>query len=189
VFWRNLFTHLDWIGKPNLRFLEIGCFEGRSTVWFLEHVLTDPTSSIDVIDTFEGSPEHARLTPDALTAGLYETFTANTAPYADKVSVHQSTSFDRLVSLAKWHDPFDAFDFVYLDGSHRASDVLTDAVLAWTLIRPGGVLLFDDTNWKYTVPETGEVLEPKRGIDAFRVAFAGQFELLADGAQVAIRKR
>lgn len=32
---------------------------------------------------------------------------------------------------------------VYIDGSHAAKDVIADAVLAWALLRPGGVLIFD----------------------------------------------
>ena len=32
---------------------------------------------------------------------------------------------------------------VYIDGSHAARDVIADAVLAWALLRPGGILIFD----------------------------------------------
>ena len=32
---------------------------------------------------------------------------------------------------------------MYIDGSHAARDVISDAVLAWALLRPGGVLIFD----------------------------------------------
>jgi hypothetical protein len=42
-------------GKPNLNFLEIGCFEGRGTDWNLTNILTDPTSKITVVDPFLGS--------------------------------------------------------------------------------------------------------------------------------------
>jgi hypothetical protein len=36
-------------GKPNIRALEVGSFEGRSALWFLENILTDPTSSITCV--------------------------------------------------------------------------------------------------------------------------------------------
>ena len=42
------------------RFLEIGCFEGRATCWFLEHGL-DEHGMIVCIDPFEGSMEHSDL--------------------------------------------------------------------------------------------------------------------------------
>ena len=39
------------------------------------------------------------------------------------------------------------FDLIYIDGSHTAADVLTDAVLAFQLLRVGGVMIFDDYLW------------------------------------------
>lgn len=32
---------------------------------------------------------------------------------------------------------------VYIDGSHWAKDVLTDAVMAWRLLKEGGVMILD----------------------------------------------
>ena len=37
-----------------------------------------------------------------------------------------------------------SFDFIYVDASHRAPDVLLDAVLAFQLLRIGGLIIFDD---------------------------------------------
>jgi hypothetical protein len=34
------------------------------------------------------------------------------------------------------------------DGSHRARDVLEDAVLSWPLLKVGGIMLFDDYLWQ-----------------------------------------
>ena len=36
------------------------------------------------------------------------------------------------------------FDLIYIDASHYAPDVLSDAVLAFKLLKPGGILIFDD---------------------------------------------
>jgi len=51
-------------GLPNLTFLEVGCFEGRATTWLLKNILTDKTSKIIVVDTFEGSPEFPQFNID-----------------------------------------------------------------------------------------------------------------------------
>lgn len=41
-------------------------------------------------------------------------------------------------------------EFIYIDGDHRAGPVLADLVLAWKLLKNGGVILCDDTTvWKY----------------------------------------
>ena len=53
--WQAMFDELDLEAKPDLRFLEVGCFEGQATIWLLENVLTDTSSRITVVDTFTGS--------------------------------------------------------------------------------------------------------------------------------------
>ena len=42
-----------FVNKP-CNYLEIGCFEGLSTVWMLSYVLTNPLSQLTVCDTFCG---------------------------------------------------------------------------------------------------------------------------------------
>lgn len=39
------------------------------------------------------------------------------------------------------------FDLIYIDGSHMRVDVMMDAVLAWPLLKAGGVMVFDDYEW------------------------------------------
>lgn len=42
----------DLKGKQDTHLLEIGSYEGRSAVWFLENILTHPSSTITCIDPF-----------------------------------------------------------------------------------------------------------------------------------------
>ena len=37
-----------------------------------------------------------------------------------------------------------SFDLAYIDGSHRASEVVVDVSLAWRLLKRGGLMLLDD---------------------------------------------
>lgn len=65
-----------------------------------------------------------------------------------------------------------------MDGSHLAPDVLSDAVLAWNLLKPGGILAFDDYEWKCG----GTPLHcPQAGIDAFASVYGPNLHLLRDG--------
>jgi len=57
-----------------------------------------------------------------------------------------------------------AFDFIYIDGDHSSSQVLTDAVLAFRLLRTGGIMAFDDYG--------GPPGPTQRGIHAFLDAFS-----------------
>ena len=73
------------------------------------------------------------------------------------------------------------FDFVYVDGDHDPATTLTDASMAWGLLRSGGVMLFDD----YEYPQ-----EPtKCGIDGFLMGFVGKYDLLLKNYQLAVVKK
>ena len=59
--WDQVFDLAKLKGKENIKFLEIGCFEGRATNYLLENILTGEGSEIHVVDTFEGSREEAGM--------------------------------------------------------------------------------------------------------------------------------
>lgn len=142
--WEKLFQKVK--GLPNLHFLEIGCFEGRATTWLLKNVLTDPSSKITVIDTFEGSWEHQEMGKNI--ENLEKNFLENIKEYKDKVNVYKAKSQDILFTFLP-----EQFDFIYIDGSHDAADVLRDGVFAWDLIKKEGVIVFDDYTWGKGLPQ------------------------------------
>jgi predicted O-methyltransferase YrrM len=81
--------------------------------------------------------------------------------------------------------PLNHYDFIYVDGSHVVSDVLEDAVLAFRLLKSGGIMIFDDYEWDWF---NDEYLVPKMAIDAFLRIYARKCELLHKGYQVILRK-
>jgi len=68
-----------------------------------------------------------------------------------------------------------------VDGSHAPDVALTDACMAWGLLKQGGVMLFDD--YQYPHEATG------KGIDAFLSAFEGQYDLVFSNYQLAVQKK
>ena len=48
--WKKVLA--DFKNKPNIHYLEIGVFEGRSLIWMLENILTHPTSKATALDIF-----------------------------------------------------------------------------------------------------------------------------------------
>ena len=161
--------------------LEIGCFEGRATCWFLENIVPDG-GLIVCVDPFTGSMEHERMD----LSSLYDIFSENIAE-AEKenqnVWVLKGFSYNMLAELINDHN---TFDFIYIDGDHTARAVLTDACMAWPMLKKGGIMLFDDYHWG--PPEFNEYQKPKRGVDAFSHVFGNQFKVVHDGYQVAIQK-
>jgi predicted O-methyltransferase YrrM len=173
--WLKLLAHFR--GRANLRFLEVGSFEGRSAVWLLENVLTHESSHLICIDTFEGSvenPEHERV-------NMLENFKHNIRNFGRKVDYFVGESRNVLRDL-----PFkDHFDFMYIDGDHKASSVLEDAILAFRMLKPGGLLVFDDYTWRL-MPR--DVDRPKLAIDTFTYIFADELDVVYTGPQVAVVK-
>ncbi len=163
-------------------FLEIGCFEGRASVWMLQNGL-DPDGKLTCIDTFQGSEEHAAMGLNL--NELFDTFKQNVeeGKVADQVVESiQATSYQ---GLAKLIQRGDEFDFIYVDGSHTAPDVMTDACMAFGVLKQGGIMLFDDYLWK-DVP--GILHRPKLAVDLFVTLFSEKAELLMLGYQLAVRK-
>jgi predicted O-methyltransferase YrrM len=78
------------------------------------------------------------------------------------------------------------YSFIYIDGSHIAKDVLTDACMAWPLLKPQGLMVFDDYMWG----DPRDILHrPKPAIDAFCNLFAEEAEIVHVGYQLVVRKK
>lgn len=162
-----------FVGKPDLHYLEVGVFEGRSVVWMLENVLTDPSTRVTAIDIF---PED-----------LKQTFLSNMdrSGRRNHVTTVEGLSQQQLRKL-----PSASIDIAYIDGSHTAADVLADAVLTWELIRPGGVVIFDDFLWvgrgggKLLPAE----LRPALGVAAFMATYRDEITVLHRDYQVVLQK-
>lgn len=155
--------------KPNIKYLEIGVFEGRSLIWMLENILTHPAARAVGIDNFVWNSE------EKLHANL------KISGFSKKVKIIKGSSQDALKRLQPNY-----FDIIYVDGSHIAPDVLADAVLSWPLLKNEGLMIFDDylydTDWPVE-------LRPRVAIDAFITAYRNYLEVVEKGNQQVILKK
>jgi len=189
----NIANWQEWLaplaGRPSIRFLEIGCYEGRATIWLLTNILTHQTARIDCVDRFF-DPDSADNDP----AGYESRFDYNVRISRDGNKVRKIKSFSQesLRNLKLY-----SYDAIYVDGSHAAADVLEDAVLAFRLLKPGGLMIFDDYEWipisagndnSSLANAPDPRLTPRAAIDAFLEVYNGQYELVAKDYQVAIKK-
>jgi predicted O-methyltransferase YrrM len=177
--WREMFGVL----KPK-RLLEVGCYEGRATTFMIEETAKYCEPSITCIDTWAGGFD---LTPEAM-RGVKDRFDHNTAVAMQRVGVDRfalrTIREKSMIALAQLIGEMDdatmtdaphegQFDFIYIDASHTAPDVLTDAVLAFNLLPVGGVIVFDDYMWALEKPNELDLLNmPKFAIDTFVNMFA-----------------
>lgn len=164
-------------------FLEIGSFEGRSAIWLAENVMAEG-DHLDCVDTWEGSEEHSpELFEDA-----HGRFRHNLKIAAEKLPrrrifqhTHKSIDFLPWASQAGR-----CYDFIYIDGSHIARDVMTDACMAWPLLHQHGLMVFDDYLWG----ENRDILHrPRLAVDMFVNLFAEELDIVHMGYQFVVRKK
>ena len=159
--------------KPR-KILEIGSYEGASACFLIDKLATDAGIEIHCVDTWEGGVEHKAGGIGETDMSLVESrFHHNMARAISKARnkvdlvVHKKFSDDCLSQLIS-EGKKNYFDFVYVDGSHLAPDVLCDAVLGFKLLKVGGLMVFDDYLWSENLPTGRDPLRcPKPAIDAF----------------------
>ena len=77
------------------------------------------------------------------------------------------------------------FDFIYVDGSHKAFDCYSDLILCWRLLAKGGLLAIDD----YLYNAEGAVVDsPFEGINHFLNKHSNEIKLLHKEYRVFLQK-
>ncbi|CAG8646582.1 11052_t:CDS:1, partial [Ambispora leptoticha] len=176
--WEKQLSHLK---NKKINVLEIGAFEGRSATWILEELFENPESKLISVDPFNKS-----FLDDRVNVRNYEaTFHKNIkmTGKSKQSKIMKSVSLDALIKLN--YEKNIKFDFIYIDGSHVANDVLSDAVLAWNLLKEGGIMIFDDYLWDRYEEEYNN---PKIAIDSFLKCYEPQIEIIHKHYQVTVKK-
>ena len=167
------------------RVLEIGSFEGASTCFLLERLANLYPLELHCIDTWEGGIEHqsggsAQVDMNAVEGRFWHNVNQarKLASYPVDLQVHKGLSHQCMAALMAAGKE-DYFDFIYVDGSHQAPDVLCDAVLAFKLLKVGATLGFDDYLWS-DEPGGGDdpLRSPKPAVDAFLAIYAHKVKVL-----------
>mgnify|MGYP000393749826 FL=1 len=141
--------------------LEIGAHEGRSTVYYIDHCLEHPESTITTIDPFD-----VQDPTSPLTGHTYRRFLSNVSKsrYPFKSELLKGYSCQKLAELITQGK---SYDYIAIDGSHLMADVLLDACLSYRLLKVGGVLFFDDYNMH------AETREVRQAVNAFLGCHSG----------------
>jgi cephalosporin hydroxylase len=154
--------------KENNVGIEIGSYCGGSAVWCLENIINKDSGKLYCIDIEE---------TDYLKNNLQ--------PYKN-VQFIKGNSLDILRTLSHNGVSKEFADYVYVDGSHIAKNVLEDAVLSWELLKQDGIIIFDDYGWGYDRPDTEK---PSTAIDAFMYIYNGLYEIKKTGWQIFLKKK
>jgi hypothetical protein len=173
---------------PIVSYLEIGVGEGHSMRWVLEHLQPKHAVGIDPYVVKRRSEKeqiathkaNAKLNlADWLQSGVVALDTRSSWEYLIEANSHNNLEPDT-----------EQFDLVYVDGDHRCLRCATDCILAWPLVRVGGIMIMDDFDRRY---QRGWPMS-REGITAFLNAAEKTYDIVwgepyrRDVAHVAIRK-
>lgn len=125
--WPGIFKNWsDFLKKENIDILEVGSFEGRSTIYLLEYFTQSKITCIDVFNQEKTFDDNLK------SLGLF-----------DRITKLKGYSNDKLRALNK------KFDLIYIDAGHTFQEAMTDLCLCNSLLNINGLLIFDD----YTHPK------------------------------------
>ena len=157
------------------KILEIGSYEGAAACYLIEKLGKNNFLEVHCIDTWEESDglakEEALIVEKRFDYNMQ--LAVNRSQNKTKYFKHKSQS--HLVLSKMIADGVGDFDLIYVDASHYAVDVLTDAVLSFKLLKAGGILIFDDYLW---VGDENIVFYPKIAIDSFTNIFSKHIKLI-----------
>lgn len=167
------------------RILEIGSYEGASTCYLIEMLAASKDIELHCVDTWEGGVENLKGGDNEVNmSSVEQRFHQNTktaignAKNIVNLVIHKEFS-DIALSKMIAEGKQGYFDFIYVDGSHQAPDVLCDALLSFRLLKNNGVVAFDDYLWEEELPNgTDPIRCPKSAIDAFTNIYCRKIKII-----------
>jgi len=173
---------------PNLsptKILEVGSYEGASTCYLIDNLANTKNLEVHCVDSWEGGIEHKQGGSAMADMSQVESRFLNNTKISISNSVHEVNLFlhkgysDRQLSKIYTEKGEGYFDFIYIDGSHQAPDVLCDAILGFKLLKKNGLIVFDDYLWQEQLSYGVDPLRsPKIAIDFFTNIFCRQLRII-----------
>ena len=173
--------NLQMFAGRSIHALQIGAYTGDATEWLLDNILTNGDATLTDVDPWSGSGEVEHATIDWLEVErLYDERHAETLASGQLIKMRMTSAAFFAAAAGQM------YDFIYIDGDHTSEAVLRDGVHALELLAPGGIIAFDDVEWRSPL---GTVFEPKPAIEAIRLCYSPSLEVIDVGLQLWMRRK
>jgi len=170
--------------------LEIGCYEGLSSVFFADNFInvegsTESTgSTLTCVDPFLNidNNDHKYLLQNG--EELNFDYNISKCKNTEKITIHKMTADDFFIMTAKAAKAAKTFNFIYVDGSREPDLIKRDMENSFSVLEKQGIMWmngYDDGGYG-----DGDVI--KKVMDDFLDKYAGQYIVVHKGYQLAIRR-
>ena len=175
---------LDKSKKNNI--LEIGCFEGLSSVFFADNFLDNINSSLTCVDPFLSIDDNDHRQFLQNNEEMNFDFNISACKHPDRITVHKMTSD----MFFKQHFNFNLnlnlnlnlnFNFIYIDGCHEPDFIKRDMENSFKILEINGIMWMDDYGG-------GDGIQIKNAMNQFLEKYHGQYTIIHMGYQLAIKK-
>ena len=173
-FIKNFIPNLK--NKENIKnMLEIGSYEGRSAVFFLNLF---SNSTITCVDTWDGGAEEQKFLNSKI---IEKNFDTNLKKYSElnRLKKFKTTSNDFFKNNK------DKFDLIYVDGDHSCKQVYIDINNSWKILNKNGFLILDDYLWWFYKDLK---MNPSTAINSFIKNNYSEFSKIVVWKQIIIQK-
>lgn len=172
---KHLLHYCDTTAENHI--LEIGCYEGLSSVFFANNLLNHSNSSLTCVDPFMTIDNNDHRS--SLEGKEEENFDYNIAvcDNSSKITVHKITS-DEFFEI---HKPkAQTFNIIYIDGCHIPDYIGRDMENSFQTLKSNGIMWMDDYKAnKDTIQLMNNFIDKNKD----------EIEIIHKGYQLALRKK
>jgi hypothetical protein len=133
-YWNEIFNkHL--LNNKKIKILEIGSFEGRSTLFFLKNF---SNSIISCVDTWKDSNFYQEFK----LSKIEKNFDYNTKDFSLNLKKYKMTSDKFFKKYCKKKNNY--YDIIYVDGDHYYETTFRDLISSFKVLKNNGLMIMDD---------------------------------------------
>lgn len=171
----NIYNYID----PNKRLfmLEIGSYEGLSSVFFSDYFLNQDYSMLFCVDPFDDNDVSTPVTKTTEQVFLDNIAKSNNA---NKIYYFKKYSDDF------FKDNYQLFDFIYVDGSHEPEQMRKDMINAYNCCKINGIIWLDD--YLGGDHSNGPNYAMKEAVDVFLEDYKNHIQIINNGYQLGLCK-
>ena len=165
-YWNNILADLK---NNKLYCLDLGSDIGENTKWLLNNICEHSESKIYSINNW-------------IDDNIFNKYNNNIKKTTRKNQniIFNELTFKALIKLIQLETI--KFDIIIINTSKDGSDILTDAILAFKLLKPNGIFIFDDYN-------TNKYSHQILSINSFIKLFESQLYIIYSGYQYIVQKK